>query len=328
MKAIIPAAGVGTRLRPITNTTPKALVQVGDKPIIGHILERVIGLGIKDIVIVVGYLGDMIKDYVGANFKGASFEYVHQRELLGLGHAIWMCGELIPSDGGLFIIYGDTIVEGDMEAMFDAAGDGTLGVKTVPDPERFGIVELDGDKIKRAVEKPEKFMGDTALIGVNYFRSAGKLFDALNYVVENDIRTRGEIQITDAFQIMIERGADLRAFWVDEWFDCGKPQTLLSTNRHILERLAHSPAGENCVFIPPVFVAPDAKVSNSIVGPNVTIASGASVERCILSNTIVNPEAHLTGYMLQDSLIGYQAVVSQSARSLVLGDYTNIESVV
>lgn len=325
MKAIVPAAGVGTRLRPITNTTPKALVQVGDKPIIGHILDRITSAGISEVVIVIGYLGDLIREYALSQYPTVKFDFIYQRETLGLGHAIWMCADVASGADGLFIIYGDTIVDGELAGIFKMDGDGSLGVKRVPDPERFGIVELDGEKIKRLVEKPQEFIGDLALIGVNYLKKPKDLFDALNYIVENDIRTRGEIQITDAFQHMVENGADLRIYPINDWFDCGKPEELISTNRHIIQQLSAMPKGENCVFVPPVFVAETATVKDSIIGPNVTIASEAQIERCVLSDTIVNAGAVVTGCNLQHSLIGIRAVIHQPGKMLYLGDHASIE---
>ncbi len=234
MKAIVPAAGVGTRLRPITNTTPKALVQVGNRPIIGHILDRISNAGIGEVAIVIGYLGDLIREYVLSEYPDIKFDFIYQRETLGLGHAIWLCGDVAADSDGLFMIYGDTIVDGELTGIFSTEGDGALGVKRVPDPERFGIVELEGDRIKRLVEKPQDFIGDLALIGVNYIKKPKTLFDSLNHIVENDIRTRGEIQITDAFQHMVENGSDLRTYSIEDWFDCGKPEELISTNRHII----------------------------------------------------------------------------------------------
>jgi glucose-1-phosphate thymidylyltransferase len=325
MKAIIPAAGVGTRLRPITNTTPKALVQVGDRPIIGHILDRIVALGIEDIVIVIGHLGELIREYVGANHPQLNVDYIYQRERLGLGHAIWLCGESIPEERELIIIYGDTIVEGNLADVFKTEGDGALGVRRVHDPERFGIVEVQDNRIVRMVEKPETFIGDLALIGFNFIRKSTELFDALNKIVENDIRTHGEIQLTDAFQAMVDKGADFRPFVVDGWFDCGKPAELIATNRHIIEQLHTEPKGEDCVFIPPVYIAPDAEVKDSIIGPNVTISSRAQIERCILSDTVVNPGAVMRGCYLSHSLIGIEAVINQPARNLMLGDYASIE---
>lgn len=325
MKAIVPAAGVGTRLRPITNTTPKALVQVGNRPIIGHILDRIVKAGINEVAIVIGYLGDLIREYVQSEYPEIKFDFIYQRETLGLGHAVWLCGDVASNAGGLFIIYGDTIVDGDFAGIFNTSGDGALGVKRVPDPERFGIVELEGDRIKRLVEKPQDFIGDLALIGVNYIKKPHTLFDSLNYIIENDIRTRGEIQITDAFQHMVENGADLKTFPIEEWFDCGKPEELISTNRHIIEQLEETPSGENCVFVPPVYIAPSASVKNSIIGPNVTIASEAVVERCVLSDTIVNSGAVVSGCNLQHSLIGIRAIINQPGKTLYLGDHASIE---
>jgi len=190
---------------------------------------------------------------------------------------------------------------------------------------RFGIVETEGDRIIKMVEKPAEFIGDLALIGLNYIKTPEKLFEALSYLVENDIRTRGEIQLTDAFQRMVESDTDFRIFNVEGWFDCGKPDELIATNQHMIESMHTEPKGEDCVFIPPVYISPDAVVKDSIIGPNVTISNGAAVERCILADTIVNPGASMHGCFLSGSLIGIGAVINQPPRNLVLGDYACIE---
>ena len=186
-------------------------------------------------------------------------------------------------------------------------------------------MEVQDGRIVRMVEKPATFVGNLALIGFNFIRKSKDLFAALNYIVENDIRTLGEIHLTDAFQVMVEKGTDFRTFVVDGWFDCGKPDELIATNRHVIEQLQLQPKGVDCVFIPPVYVAPDAEVKDSIIGPNVTISSGAQIERCILSDTVVNPGAVMRGCYLSHSLIGIEAVINQPARNLLLGDYASIE---
>jgi len=325
MKALIPAAGVGTRLRPITNTQPKALIQVADRPIIGHILEELVRIGVSEVVLVVGYLGHMVLDYARREFPSVNTEFVEQKELEGLGHALWLARERIGEEE-LIIIYGDTIVEGDLLRGINREVDGCLGVKRVEDPSRFCVVVTEGERIVRLVEKPEEFVSDIALVGVSFFRNAAPLFGALDTLVKEDRRTRGEIQATDAFQLMVERGAHLATFPVDNWFDCGKPETLLATNHHLLAKLDRQPEGENSVFIPPVFVAPTAEVRDSVLGPNVTVAEGARVSGCVLKDCIVNQGAVVEGALLASSIIGSYAHVSFPPQQLILGDYTDIAS--
>lgn len=323
MKALIPAAGVGTRLRPITNTQPKALIQVADKPIIGHILEELVKIDVNKVVLIIGYLGHMVVDYARREFPSIDIEFVEQKELKGLGHALWLAREQVAQEE-LIIIYGDTIIEGDLMRGINREVDGCLGVKRVNDPSRFGVVISEGERIVKLVEKPEKFVSDIALVGVSFFRNAAPLFDALDTLVKADKRTRGEIQATDAFQLMVERGLNLTTFSVDNWFDCGKPETLLMTNHHLLEKLNQHPKGENSVFISPIYVAPTAEVRDSVLGPNVTVAESARVEGSVLRDCIVNEGAVVQNALLAHSLIGLHARVSFPPQQLILGDYTDI----
>lgn len=323
MKALIPAAGVGTRLRPITNTQPKALIQVADRPIIGHILEELVRIGVNEVVLIIGYLGHMVVDYARREFPSLDIKFVEQKELKGLGHALWLAREKI-GDEELMIIFGDTIVEGDLVRGINREVDGCLGVKRVEDPSRFGVAVIEGQRILKLVEKPEQFISDIALVGVSFFRNASLLFDALDTLVAEDRRTHGEIQATDAFQLMIERGANLSTFPVDNWFDCGKPETLLATNHHLLTKLTHQPEGENSIFMAPVYVAPTAEVRDSVLGPNVTVAESARVVGSVLKDCIVNQGAVVENALLAHSLIGSYAHVSFPPQQLILGDYTDI----
>ncbi len=324
MKAIIPAAGVGKRLRPLTSTLPKALVQVADRPIIGHILGFLQSSGVSRVVLVINPGGHAILEYAAQAFPEMQFEGVVQEDALGLGHAVWLTREVAPGEE-LLIVYGDTYVEADLAPALNTDADGAIGVREVEDPRRFGVVVMEGGRITRLVEKPDEPISHLAIVGVNYLRDSGGLFDALDYVMQKGIRTRGEIQLTDAFQRMLEVGKQLTSFPIEHWLDCGTPQTLLLTNRHLLAKLDHQPVGEGCSFIPPVYVAPRASVEHSVVGPNVTVAADAEVRNCVLRDCIVNEGAKLTNCNLADSAIGYGAVVHWPPQQLILGDHTTIE---
>lgn len=227
---MIPAAGLGTRLRPITLKVPKALIQVGDKPTIGHIISLVESFGIDEVILIVGYLGEQVVSYVKRSFPLVKVEFVEQKELKGLGHALWLTKEKAYGDEVL-IIYGDTIVEADLTKAFECKGDGCLGVKYVEDPRALGVVLVEEGRVVKLIEKPEVPPSHLAIIGVSYFRNSALLYDALSWLVEKEIRTAGEIQATDAFDLMVGRGAHLTTFEVDTWLDCGSLENLLKTNR-------------------------------------------------------------------------------------------------
>ncbi len=301
--AIIPAAGLGTRLRPVTDKIPKALIHVGDKPTIGHIISLLESLSISEIVLIVGYLGEMVVDYVKRAFPRMTVNFVEQKELLGLGHAIWLTREIAGGDEVL-IIYGDTILEAEIASAFSKDGDGSLGVKYVEDPRSLGVVVLDGERVVKLIEKPKEPPSNLAIIGVSYFRNSKLLYECLDEVVRKDLRTRGEIQATDAFDLMVQRGAYLTTFPVKVWLDCGSVENLLETNRFLLDRGNFQPSIPTCKVIPPVYISSSSSVKNSEIGPYVSIADGASVEDSKLVDCIVERTARIKGIIAEKELIG------------------------
>ena len=234
MKAIIPVAGIGTRLRPHTHTAPKALIQVAGKPILGHILDELKPIGISEVVLVTGYMGDRVKDYVEEAHNDLDATYVDQEERKGLGHAIYLTADSI-DDEPVLIVLGDTIVTADFSSF--VGGERTLiGVKEVDDPSRFGIVEVEDGEVKSLVEKPDVPSSNLAIVGLYYVVNTPLLFECLRRVIDEDIKTKGEYQLTDALILMLERGEKMGTFAVEGWHDCGLPETLLATNRYLLER--------------------------------------------------------------------------------------------
>src|SRR5579872_3261689 len=284
MHAIIPVAGVGSRLRPHTYTLPKVLLNVAGKPILGHILDRLRADGVTSATIVVGYMGNLVEAYVRTHYHDLKTNFVTQDELLGLGHSIWIARESFPKkDEPLLIILGDTIFDVDLKSVF-ASDVNSLGVKVVDDPRRFGVAELSGGYISRLVEKPDNPATNLAVVGLYYIKHPKKLLKALNTLVEGDHLTKGEYQLTDALQMMINEGEKFSTFDVDGWYDCGKPETLLSTNRHLLSRTPKDRKIDGVVTIPPVYIAANAQIHNSIIGPFATIGEKANVKDSIIRN--------------------------------------------
>ena len=235
LRVIIPVAGVGTRLRPHTHTAPKVMLQVAGKPMIGHILDELKQYPVEEITLIVGHLGEAICTYVkqAYDFK---FKFITQEELKGLGHAIWLTGDLYRDlKEPLLIILGDTIFEADFKSIIGSDSN-WIGVKEVEDPRRFGIVELEDGRIRAMVEKPEHPTTNLAIVGIYYFTSGNLLYTCLDEIVLSGKTTKGEYQLTDALQLMLERGALMKPFMIDGWYDCGKPETLLSTNRILLSK--------------------------------------------------------------------------------------------
>lgn len=327
MKIVIPAAGQGTRLRPHTHTLPKVMLPVAGRPIIGHILADVAGLEPEEVRLVVGYRGDTVEAYARRAFPDLPIRLVWQESQLGLGHAVLQA--LDPGDhDAVLVILGDTVFDVDYPEVV-AHEDNVLGVRPVPDPERFGIVELDGSggRISRLVEKPAQPKGNLALVGLYYVHDGELLRQAIAGLVNDDARTRDEYQLTDALQRMIDGGERFVPYEIGGWYDCGKSETLLATNRALLELHApEEPADgvERSVLIPPVHVGPGCAIENAVVGPYVSLAEGATIRDSVVRDSILAEGAHVEGAFLEGSIIGPAVRVRGRARTLNLGENSEV----
>lgn len=321
--AVIPVAGVGTRLRPHTHTQPKVLLHVAGKPILAYILDDLVALGATHVVLIVGYMGDQVREFVSANYSQLKVDFVEQAERLGLGHAVSLA-EPYADDAPLLIVLGDTIFEADLKSAL-ARGVSTLGVKRVDDPRRFGIVETHGDgRVSRLVEKPEHPTSNLAITGIYFFDHGGPLFAALRELQQRGVRTKGEFQLTDAMQLLVERGETLTTFAVDGWYDCGKTETLLETNRILLDKRGETAQIPGSLTRGPLFVSPGAVVEDCILGPHVSIAAGAQLRRAVLRDSIVNQNATVEDIMLEGSVVGENAVVRGGFRRVNVGDSSEV----
>ena len=341
MFVIVPLAGFGTRLRPHTYTKPKPLVNVAGKPVLGHLLDRFAGLDIERLIFVVGYLGDQIREYVESNYD-LHTRYVEQRELLGQAHAIGLTKPHV--EGPVLIAFVDTIFEADLSKLKHTRSDGVIYVKEVEDPRRFGVVTLENGRIRRFVEKPSQPVSNLAVIGLYFIKPYQLLFECIAELQRRNLRTGGEFFLADALQLMVDLGIDLEARTVDDWKDCGKPDTLLHTNRYLLERTVDNGAErEGCIIVRPTHIAPDAVVERSVVGPHVyvgpgchirhsivgpyvSLATGAIVEESIVKDSIVNEHAEISETMLARSLVGQHAIVHGAFERFNVGDSSEIDS--
>jgi len=281
MKVIIPAAGRGSRLRPHTYSVPKVLLPVAGKPILGHILDQVIGWGGDEFTIVVGHFEDQIESYVTENYD-VNVNFRHQQRLLGLGHAVLTGIE--DNDKDILIILGDTILDADLTEII-RSGKSAMGVKKVDDPRKMGVVLVKESKVVKLIEKPVNPPSNLAIVGVYYLRDAMLLKSALEEVIKKKVTIKGEYQITDALQLMIDWGEAITTFPVSGWYDCGKPDTLLATNRYLLDRSDHVERLHNfpnSIIIPPVSIGVDAWIENSVIGPYVSIGPGAVIRQSLI----------------------------------------------
>ncbi len=333
MKVIIPVAGFGTRLRPHTLTNPKVLLNVGGKPMIHYIVEQLIKDKIaSSIILVTGFLGDKIKDYLDNAFK-FKFDYVIQEEAKGLGHAVYCAKPVFKTKNDeTLIILGDTLFDVDLKKMLKNK-DSVIGVKVVDDPRRFGVVEKDKTGyIKRFVEKPaskEISPSNEAIVGLYYLKNSAKLFDALEHIMNNNITVKGEFQLTDALEYMITNKEKMKTFYVDGWLDCGKPETLLETNRYLLNKNQKSKSVNqkglvNSRLIQPVYIGNNVEIENSIIGPYATINSNCIIKNSIIQDSILEKFSRIENCYLTESIIGEGASIKREPLKLNIGNYSEI----
>lgn len=324
MRAVIPVGGAGTRLRPHTYTLPKVLLNVAGKPILAHILDAIKEQGINKATIVTGYMGKMVEEYVKSRYD-MQVEFVLQEERKGLGHAIWVANETFDDDP-LMIILGDTVFDADLSLAYKS-GTNSIGIKEVEDPRRFGIVVTNKENIiTKFVEKPSEPISKKAIVGIYYISETQKFKECLNELLTKKIKTAGEYQLTDALQLMLDKGSKFTTFQVEGWYDCGKPETLLSTNRYLLEK-----SSSNCndihsdsIIIQPSFIAKTAVIARSVIGPYATVADGATVTDSVVRDSIISDGAIVASSLLDKSIIGNNAVVKGRFYTLNVGNSSEI----
>jgi len=322
MKVIIPVAGIGTRLRPHTHTAPKGLLHVAGKPILGHILDALKQVKIDEMIFIVGFMGEQIVEFVNKNYKFKS-RFIYQKELKGLGYAIWLASSEIENNEPVLIVLGDTIFEADLSPVLKGKFD-ALGTKRVEDPRRFGMVKMEKGFARKLVEKPDKPTSNLAVVGVYYITSTEAFKESLGEIIKKRIMTKNEYQLTDALQLMIDKGVKFRTFEITGWYDCGKVETLLQTNRHLLSKIRSIRKLKGSVIIPPVFVSKTALVKSSILGPHVSVAHKAVIQDSIIRDSIISERAVVNNSRLESSLIGNNAEVNGVFHQLNVGDSSEV----
>ena len=328
MKAIIPVAGAGTKLRPHTYTQPKALIPLAGKTILSYIIDQLVEAGVKEVILVVGYLGDKIMDYAKANYPELDITIIQQNERNGLGHAIFLCKEAVAEDE-VIIVLGDTICEYNVQELMETEGS-VLCIKKVDDPREFGVAETDeAGVVTRVIEKPQIPKTNNALVGIYKIRESALLFNSLFQLMSESVSEAGEMGLTPALDMMIQSGAIFNTQKVSNWFDCGKKDTLLESNATLLKKwggnvdIDHE--FENTIIIHPVRIAAGCDIRNSIIGPNVTIGEKTTIQYSIVKESIVGAFSKLYDVVLHDSLIGSDTEIKGETRTLNIGDNTEID---
>jgi glucose-1-phosphate thymidylyltransferase len=325
MKVIIPLAGKGTRLRPHTHLVPKPMLKIAGKPVMAYILEDLERLGgVEQVIYVTGHLKEKVEQYARTQFKLPA-AFVEQTVQDGTAGAVKLAQPYVDQD--VLIIFVDTIFETDLSVIKTTDADGIIWVKEVEDYQRFGVVVTDEDgNMTKIVEKPDTPISKRANIGLYYVKNWRLLYEGIDHTLKQP-KNKGEYYLTDAFQYMIDKGAKLKVIDVEGWYDAGKLDTLLETNKIVLEKgAARRPKNvEASVTIhDPVYVEDGVTLSNATIGPNVTLGKGSKVESSTLTDTIVGAKCTIRRSTLHNSLIGDDVVIEGLKGELTVSDHSEI----
>lgn len=334
MKLIIPMSGRGTRLRPHTLTTPKALLPLAGKPIL-HWLITSIANAVPEKVTTVGFIVDPVQASITSPLTEIAEEldikadFFVQEQPLGTAHAIQCAAPIL--EGKVLIAFADTIFQESTSMKIDTQQDGIIWTKQVSDPSAYGVVQCDEQGIiTDFIEKPSTFISDQAIIGIYFMKEGKSLYQAIQYLLENDIRVKGEYQLTDALSHLAQKGTQFTTHTVDEWLDCGNKQSLIHTHQRLLsfthEAASTDPSAtlENSVIIPPVYIGPQVTIINSVIGPHVSVGAESTIQDAVVKDTIVGTQSQLSHVHLKNSLIGNQVTYQGHPMEVNLGDFSGI----
>ena len=334
MNIVIPMAGWGSRLRPHTLTVPKPLIKIAGKSIVHRLVENLsksVSEPIEEIAFIIRE--DFGKDIEinlleiakSLNTKGI---IVYQDEPLGTAHAIMCAKESLR--GNVIVAFADTLFKTDFT--LDTNADGVIWVSKIDDPSAFGVIKLNEQNIiTDFVEKPKEFVSDLAIIGIYYFKDGAYLKEELQYLLDNDIKDKGEYQLTNALENMKQKGSKFVPGKVDEWLDCGNKNATVHTNSRILEhikndeKLIHDTVIiENSIIIHPCYIGENTKIVNSVVGPHSSIGANTSIQNSRISNSIIQTKSLVSNQIIENSMIGSNSSILGTANDLSIGDYNQI----
>jgi glucose-1-phosphate thymidylyltransferase len=335
MRIIIPMAGMGKRMRPHTLTVPKPLVPIAGKPIVQRLVEditKVCNEKVEEIAFIIApsFDAEVEKMLTGiAADLGAKGSIWYQEEALGTAHAILCAAPAL--EGKVVVAFADTLFKADFK--MDTTREGIIWVQKIEDPRAFGVVKLDhSGNITDFVEKPQTFVSDLAIIGIYYFNDGAYLRSELQYLLDNDIRDKGEYQLTNALENMKTKGTKFAPGKVTEWLDCGNKDATVYTNQRYLEFISNSKelkgdgvVLENSTVIEPCYIGNGAHIVNSVIGPHVSVGAGTRIESSVISNSIIQTHTKIKDARIVNSMVGNYAEIHGKAFDLSVGDYNIIK---
>ena len=337
MKIIVPMAGIGSRLRPHTLTTPKPLTLIAGKPIVQRLVEDIAGVvnqEIEEIAFIIGpvakgFPGDteerLLKIATDLNTKGSVYV---QEQALGTAHAIQCAKDAL--DGPCVVAFADTLFKADFT--LDQNADGAIWVKQVDDPSAFGVVKLKDGYITDFVEKPTEFVSDLAIIGIYYFKEGSVVRDEIQYLLDNDIKEKGEYQLTNVLETMKQKGHKFVPGKVNEWMDCGNKNVTVATNSKVLElaykdgksMVSKDVSQENSTIIEPCYIGKNVALKNTTIGPYVSLGENSIVENSTIKNSLIQSNVQISNAILDNAMIGHHSKYDGNFTSVSIGDYTEL----
>ena len=329
MKAIIPVAGAGTKLRPHTYTQPKALIPMAGKTVLSVIIDDLKKNGVNEFIFIIGYLGEKIQNYVETYYSDLKCHFLHQTVQKGTGPAILLAKEIV-GDDEVVIVFGDTICEYDFKTFINSKIS-LIGIQRVENPSDFGVAEIgDDNRVLKVIEKPKMPKSNMAIVGIYKIIETELMFKCIEENLKKNFNKDGEYHFTRALQKMIERGTHIEGFKVSTWFDCGRKETLLATNAILLKKANGIVETQkkyfiDTIIIPPVNIGKNCRIENAIIGPSVSIGDDTNITSSIIKNSIIGSNSTLDEVVLKNSVIGSDVYIHGLSQSLNIGDNTEID---
>ena len=330
LKIIIPMAGLGKRLGPLTRHKPKSLVRLAEKRLLDHVLdtfEQLRGSYTLEYIFIIGYLGEQIRDHIKDTHPEKKVTYYVQEQFMGQSHAVYLAKDAM--SGPVLVTFCDAINQIDLSFLPVETMDAVVSVQEVNDPRSHGVAMVDpGNRVTMLVEKPKTMENKLALTGMYYFSEGENLLKGIETQMERGKLLNNELYLADAINILLEKGAQIRYEKVSRWLDAGTPDAMLTANAYLLQdqRKSHTEilGGQSSLFIDPVFVHESSRIESSIIGPNVSIGADCVVKQSLINNTIIDDNSRIAEVRLVDSLIGKGCSVRGSSLPSIMADYEEI----